>query len=94
LPALALSEVVLKLSWPSGLAAKLKAPAGEAGAAVEDVVADVDVDVDGAAVVPADVGVEEVVLLDFPQPPSTTKAIANASSAMHEMGRNFARSAP
>jgi hypothetical protein len=48
-PAFAVKELVLYFSWPSGSAARLRAPTGVAGVAgVEDVVAAVEAVVAGA----------------------------------------------
>jgi hypothetical protein len=79
LPALAVSEVVLYLSWPSWLASRLKLlpPLAAAGLAAVEVLAELDSVVGVAAL--AGVDAEElVVLLELPHPTSTNSPAIRA----------------
>src|SRR5580693_6462082 len=78
LPALALSVVLLYLSWPSALASRLSAPLGE-------VLDDVDVlavlELVGVLGVVAGAVVEELVLEEPPQPASASTPTARVTAA-------------
>jgi hypothetical protein len=87
LPALALSEVVLYFSAPSGLASRLRLLL-VVGAGVEDVVGLVSV-----AVVAAAAGAEaaeELLELELPQPASTSSPAARARNETTGLERNLA----
>jgi hypothetical protein len=91
-PALALSELVLYFSWPSGFASILRAPDGAVvpavldGVAVDSVLEDVALVVGVLAGVVADV----LVLLDPPQPASASSPSASASDGTDRVRRVFA----
>jgi hypothetical protein len=85
LPAFALSDVVLYLSWPSGFASSftlLEPPdAAGAGAAV-DVLAELELLDDVSAGVLVLAAVEEELDEELPQPASASSAAASASTGM------------